>query len=156
MGVETRVHGVAGMDKEKTGYRYLFFTDMTSKLNEMYGIDEAFVDILTGRMPLQAFLGEIRVPMTRETAENLRGAAIMHIASQHEANRVIHHFLDVARKIGQFAALPHDDVAHAAGVPPSYVDIAAQESYFNVGEIDWVTGKPIRVLELTDRLFPVN
>lgn len=156
MGSEMLITAVAGMDKPRTGYSHLIFTDMTSKLNEMYGIDAVVVDVLTSGSPLAVFLGKMPAPMTRETAEKLRGAPIMHTASQHEANYVIRHFLDIAGRIGQFAALPYDEVAGAAKIPSSYVDTAADEQYFRVGETRIIDGKPLRVLELTDKLFPVN
>ena len=156
MSSEIFVRGGAGMDKPKTGYSHFFFTDMTSKLNRMYSIDEAVVDVLTGNSPLRVFSGEVPVPMTTETFEKLRGATIMHTASQHQANYVIGHFIDVAMRIGQFAALPYDEIAEAARIPQHYVDLAAKESYFRIGETTFINGKPLRFLELTDRLFPVN
>ena len=56
----------------------------------------------------------------------------MNIASQHQANYAINHFIDAAIQIGQFAALPYDEVAGAAGIPNSHIDIAAKEPYFRV------------------------
>lgn len=153
--LDTLVYGGAGMDKSRTGYSNLFYTDMTSKLNELYGINETEVDILTGNCPLDVFLGEIPVPMTRETAEKLRGAEIMYALS-HETDKVIRHFLDMVKRGGQFVALPYDEIANAAGIPRSYVDKAASEHYFRVSETTIIKGQPLRIMELTDKLLPVN
>jgi len=80
----------------------------------------------------------------------------MNIASQHQANYAINHFIDVVMRIGQFAALPYDEIAEAARIPQHYVDLAAEESYFRVGETTFINGKPLRFLEIIDRLFPIN
>ncbi|MBI2548244.1 hypothetical protein HYW21_02740 [Candidatus Woesearchaeota archaeon] len=149
------VTGGAGMDREQTGYSSLFFTDMTSRLNGRFGIDEVMVDSLTGNSPLRAFSGEVPVPMTRETAEMLLGAAIMNIGS-YESNPVIAHFLDLTARIGQFAALPYDEVAQAARISRNYIDIATNEPHFRTGETTMMDGRPLRILELTDRLVPVR
>jgi len=37
-----------------------------------------------------------------------------------------------------------------------HVTVAADNPYFKVVETEIIDGKPLRVLELSDRLFPVN
>ena len=73
------ITGGAGMNKSLTGYSNLLFTDMSRKMNNLYGIDEIIVDMYTGRCPQDAYLGNLRVPMTEETARKLRGAYMKRI-----------------------------------------------------------------------------
>ena len=149
-----RFFGGASMNKSLTGYSNLMFTDMSRKMNELYGIDELLVDTFTGRRPQDAYLGKVRVPLLEETARKLRGASIMNIASRHQANAVIYHFIDMTMRLGQFAAVFYDEVAQAANVSQYHVELAAQEQVFRVSETDRFEGSR-RIMELNEHLIPV-
>lgn len=150
------ITGGAGMTKSLTGYSNLLFTDMSRKMNELYGIDEIVVEMYTGRCPQDAYLGKVCVPMTEETARKLRGASIMNIASHHEANPVIHHFLEMTAKLGQFAAVLYEEVAGASNISQYHIDIAIRESVFRISETDRLDGKIRRIMELNTNLIPVT
>ena len=115
---EISVHGVAGLSR--TGYSKLFTTDMSKRLDELFGfkyvekfagyargmqegnlvaseIDEPEVfmhtqDILAvSQAPVRGIRGEIVIPVSREADHNFRSARAFMVAYR-ESERVVDYF----------------------------------------------------------------
>ncbi len=150
------ITGGAGMNKELTGYSHLFFTDMTTKMNKLYSIDEIIINSYwAGQCPLDAYLESTPVPRTVDTVKKLRGARIMHLARNHEANAVMYHFLEMTFKLGQFAAVLYAEVAKASNLSQNQVNYATKESFFRMSEIDGLDGNNRVIMEFNTNLFPI-
>lgn len=149
------ITGGAGLDKNLTGYSHILFTDMSFKMNKLYGIDVILAYQATRWKPQNALTGKSHVPLTEETVRKLRGASMMNIASSHQANAVIQYFINLTAKLGQFGAFLCEEVASASNLSQTQVDYALKESVFRVTKTNYLSKEPKLIMELTDKLIPI-
>jgi len=136
---EINTHSFDGLDKKETGYTFLCTTDMSRKLDDLFGFDyvgkfaskyapkiengtldvsdidepEIFMhiqDILAvSQAPVKGIKSEVVIPVSREVDKNYRSALTFLIGSE-ESMKVAEYFYELATKVGFFFALPFDEV----------------------------------------------
>lgn len=180
---EILVHGGAGLNG--TEYSMLLTTDMSKRLDELFGlkyvekfagyarkmqeenlvaseIDEPEVfmhiqDILAvSQIPVKGIRGEVVIPVSREADHNFRSARAFMVAYR-ESERVVDYFSGLARQVGFFFALPYDEVLRANnGLREDDIQEAIREGYARTGITTHVDGNPLRMLEITDKFCPLE
>ena len=180
---EILVHGGAGLSG--TEYSMLLTTDITIKLDELFGFNyvekfagypkrmleghldvsdigepEIFLHIqdirAVSQAPVRGIRGEIVIPVSREADHNFRSARAFMVAYR-ESERVVDYFSGLARQVGFFFALPYDEVLRANnGLREDDIQEAIREGYARTGITTHVDGNPLRMLEITDKFCPLE
>jgi len=184
MDNEISVHAGAGLSG--TEYSTLLTTDMSTKLDELFGFNyigkfassyvpklqdgsltiedidepEIFRDIQkiqsVSQSPIRGLTGEIVIPVSREANYNFRSARSFMVA-YNESEKVVDYFSGLAKKVGFFFALPYDEVIRANnGVSEHDVQEALNEGYVRIGVTTHVDGNPLKMLEVTDKFCPLE
>lgn len=177
-------NSVAGI--EEAGYSYLCTTDMSQKLDDLFGFNYLKIQnkiweqlrseeiepyqvsepeiALAGdnilRVQSQPVLGltdRVQLPVSREVEANILSARALMVAYS-PSERAVDYFVGLAKKVGFFFALPYEEVvqSHQANLSVSVLERAADEGYVRFGETDRITGKPVRFVELTTKFCPVG
>ena len=169
---EIQTHGFARLSG--TDYTFLCTTDMSIRLDELFGFNyisqiaehgihseqgrELALRILeVDQQPVKGLTGKVVIPVSKEVDYNIRSARCFLIGS-HESERVVDYFSKLAQRVGFFFALPFEEVIKSREANLSIEDIegAVNEGYAKISVTTNYDGKPIRMVELTDKLCPVE
>lgn len=167
-------------------YSRLLTTDMSRKLDDLFGFDyigkfasryapklrdgtltvddidepEIFMNmqdiLIVSQSPIRGINGEVVIPVSRETDYNFRSARSFMVAYR-ESEKVVDYFFGLAKKVGFFFALPYDEVIRASnGLSEDDVQRAIEEGYIRVGVTAYVDRNPLKILEVTDKFCPLE
>ena len=183
---ELEVHGGAGLGKG-TPYSHLCTTDMSKRLDELFGfnykdkiydsirkiaknkgveglnIDEKILllhrdEIFSvSQKPILGLTGEIRIPVSKEVEHNLKSARCLMVA-YHESEIFVDYFAGLAMKVGNFFALPYEEVilARESRLNADYIEVAVKDGYARKGYTTRINGRPMLFVELTDKFCPLE
>ena|SRR3989338_2939905 len=164
--IDTRAY--AGLENN-TGYTFLCQTELSEKLDEIFGFDkyrhyalmsrgvkEAYDILIVESQPVRGLTGEIQIPVSREVDNNTRSALTFLIGSS-ESMKIAEYFSNLAKKVGFFFALPLDDVIKNSSnkIIRDDVEKAVEEGYIRTGVAGW-NSHGVEVMELTDKFCPVE
>ena len=108
------------------------------------------------QQPVLGFTQEFVIPISREVDHNLRSARSLMVA-QHESEKVVDYFSELAKRVGSFFALPYYEVLYADnGLTEVDIQIAIEEGYARTGVVSGIVGTPEDVLELTTKFCPLE
>ncbi|MFT4250747.1 MAG: hypothetical protein ACMXYD_05290 [Candidatus Woesearchaeota archaeon] len=184
MTVDLLVRNVAGLSG--TEYSVLVTTDMSKKLDTLFGFDyihkfaseyasklksnslriedidepEIFMNIGeifdVSESPVRGLTGEITIPVSREAQHNFRSARALMVAS-YESEKVVDYFSGLAKQVGFFFALPYDEVIRANNrISQQEIQRAINEQYVRVGVTTRIDGNPLHMIEITNKFCPLE
>jgi hypothetical protein len=184
MNDEILIYSGAGLSG--TEYSRLLTTDMSRKLDDLFGfnyidkfssryapklekgnlniddIDEPEIfmniqDILAvSQSPVRGIKGEVNIPLSREADYNFRSARTFMVAYR-ESEKIVDYFSELAKKVGFFFALPYNEFIKAnKNITEDDVQIAIEEGYVRKGITTHVNGKPLVMIEITDKFCPLE
>ena len=154
--METEIPILGGAGLRGTQYSTLLITDMSRKLDELFGfkymekirthidrlkkgnfevkeIDDLRLFLYSREImkvnssPVKGLTGEIVIPVSREVDYNFRSARSLMVA-YHESERVVDYFYGLAKKVGFFFALPYKEILRAGDLSAKDVEVAVEDT----------------------------
>lgn len=161
--------------EDYTEYSFLITTDLSERLDNIFGFDKYFdtiyqnidrtceKDIERVRsiqkvffIPVLGVSGQIKIPVTKEIDYNIR-SAISSLNDSYESIKVAGFFSELATRVGFLFALPYKEVIKSTENNITFEDVerAIEEGYIRHGYTRIWDGKPIEMIELTEKFSPI-
>ncbi len=147
-----------------TDYTFLCMTDMSEILDDLFWFNyienfsrlynqrlrgestdlgkidepEIFMNIekiiTVKQSPIIGLTGKIQIPVSNEVTKNLNSSRAFMVA-HHESEKVVDYFVELAKKVGFFFALPYDEIITSRNNNIDTYDLerATEEGYLRIG-----------------------